>query len=110
MEDGADAYIGQQAFDGTGPLQSLRTTAPAFENHVQERALHGPQRALPGIKVLLVLQELVDELLGAVVKREGLLVLEVVQRADGQDGEQEGRLRAFRSEGAWVEEGEVVVE
>lgn len=88
---GPKTYIRQQAFDRTGPFQAFRIAAPAGKNHVQQGALHRPEGALPGAEVFFVLQELVDEHFGSDMQHVGVILVEGVQGADGQDGQQEGR-------------------
>ena len=102
-------HVGEETLDGARPFQTLGVAAPAFEDHVQQGALHGPQRALAGIEVVLVLQELVDEHLRPHVEHEGRGALERVQGADRQDGQQQGRRGAGGLEGLLVQEGQMVV-
>lgn len=106
----AGHHVGEQALDGAGPLQALGVAAPAGEDHVQQGALHGPQRALARAEVLLVLQELVDQHLGPDVQHVRLVLVEGVQGADRQHREEQRRRHLRGRERRRVQEGQVVVE
>lgn len=71
--------------------------------------MHRPERAFSRIEVVLVLQELVHEFLRPVMQQVGLFLVEVVQSADGKDGEQEGRFSSFGTKADRMEKGEVMM-
>ena len=106
----ASYHVGEKALDRAGPFQALGVAAPAGKDHVQQRALHGPQGTLARAEVLLVLQELVDEHLGPDVEHVRLVLIKGVQGADGQDGEEQRRRDLRGLERGRVQKGQVVVE
>ncbi len=81
-------YVCKQALDRTCPFETLRITTPTGEDHVEQRTLHRPERALSRTEVLLVLQELVHKDLRPDVEHVSLVLLEGVQGTNRQNSEQ----------------------
>lgn len=102
-------YVSKKTLDGARPFQALRASAPTFKDHVQKCALHSPQRAFSGVKVVLILQELIHEFFGCMMEKIGLFLFKVVESSNGEDGEEKRWFGAFRTEGHGVEEGEMVM-
>lgn len=105
----AGDHVGEQALDGAGPLEALGVTAPALEDHVEQGALHGPEGTLSRVEVVLLLEELVDQHLGADVQHEGIFPFKGVEGTDGQHGEEQRRRDILGIEGGRVQEGQMVV-